>query len=120
MTNQEWQEEGVVLFGSDQMQWRFVCPVCGFAQSVQDYKDAGAPEGAVAFSCIGRWRDGARDAFTGKGDVRLAHPVVTGPCNYSGGGLLRLNPVDVDGRKVFAFAQNSKAQNSEAQKVSLR
>ncbi len=105
ITAEEWQEEGVVLFGSDQMQWRFVCPVCGFAQSVQDYKDAGAPEAAVAFSCVGRWRDGSRDAFNGKG---------SGPCNYTGGGLLRLNPMDVDGRKVFAFAQNSDAQKEEA------
>ena len=105
MTEQDWREQGAALFGADLMQWRFVCPVCGFIASVQDYRDAGAPEGAVAFSCIGRWREGSRDAFNGKG---------AGPCNYTGGGLLRLNPVDVDGRKVFAFAGKS-----DAKKVSM-
>lgn len=25
------------------------------------------------------------------------------PCNYAGGGLIQINPVDVDGIKVFEF-----------------
>lgn len=91
-TLKEWQEEAARLFGSDAMLWRFVCPVCGHVQSVQDYKDAGAVEGAVAFSCIGRWV-GTKDE---------------GPCDYAGGGLFRLNPITVvadDGveHHVFEF-----------------
>ena len=56
LTHAEWLAEGKRRFGEDFNKWRFVCPVCGFVQSVQDYKDAGAPQDAVAFSCVGRWR----------------------------------------------------------------
>lgn len=91
-TLKEWQAEATRLFGSDAMLWRFVCPVCGHVQSTQNYKDAGAGEGAVAFSCIGRWV-GTKDG---------------GPCDYAGGGLFRLNPITVvadDGveHQVFDF-----------------
>ena len=96
MTHQEWWEKGEQLFGTDIMLWKFVCPSCGHVASVQDYKDAGAPEGAVAFSCVGRYLPKSNEAFGGPG---------SGPCNYTGGGLIRLNPVDVDGRKTFAFVE---------------
>ena len=96
VTKGEWLEEGTRLFGPDQMKWRFVCPVCGYEASVQDWKNAGATEGEVAFSCIGRHVQGSRIAFGGKG---------AGPCNYAGGGLFRLNPVIVDGKhQIFEFA----------------
>lgn len=96
----EWQQEGTKRFGSDMMTWKFVCPSCGYVASVQDWKDAGAPAGAVGFSCIGRWKDGDDSkSFQKKG----------GPCMYAGGGLIGLNPVKVkDGeniRRVFNFAQ---------------
>lgn len=95
-TKEEWYAEGRRLFGDDVMQWRFVCPVCGHVASVQDWKDAGAPEGSVAFACVGRWIEGSRRAFGDKG---------AGPCDYSGGGLFGLNPITVDGdQEVFAFA----------------
>lgn len=95
MTHTEWLSEGERRFGPDQMKWRFVCPACKHVASVQDYKDAGASMTAVAFSCVGRWMDRPRDAF-GDGP---------GPCNYAGGGLFGLNPLDVDGRKYFDFAE---------------
>ena len=97
MTKEEWMAEGNKLFGEDIMQWKFECPVCHHVQSVQDYKDAGAPETAIAFSCVGRWIESSKtsDAFSGK----------KGPCSYAGGGLFRLNPVEVDGGKYFAFAR---------------
>lgn len=97
MTREEWYAEGRRRFGDDVMKWKFVCPACGHVASVQDYKDAGAPEGAVAFSCIGRYLPNAKQAFSPKGP---------GPCTYAGGGLFRLNPVKLEGRKdgVFAFA----------------
>ena len=96
-----WREEAVRRFGPDPKGWRFICPLCAHVASVADYKAAGAPNGAIAFSCVGRWLDkGAfvRDAFTGKGD---------GPCNYTGGGLINLNPVKVHldkGEPMYAFA----------------
>jgi hypothetical protein len=95
MTLDEWHATGEQLFGPDIMQWKFVCPSCGHVASVQDYKDAGAPEGAVAFSCVGRYLPKRSEAFGGNG---------SGPCNYAGGGLIGLNPVDVAGRRTFAFA----------------
>lgn len=100
MTHEEWKAKAVELFGADKMKWRFVCPSCGHVTSVQDWKDAGATEGAVAFSCVGRWTNASdKSTFRGEG----------GPCMYAGGGLFRLNPVTVTfpdntTHEVFAFA----------------
>ena len=85
LTLQEWEAEGTRRFGPDKMDWRFVCPCCGFVASARDYHVAGAPDTAVAFSCVGRWWAHRREAFE-----RGKSP---GPCNYAGGGLFRLNPV---------------------------
>ena len=105
MTHDEWLAEAQRRFGDDPMAWQFVCPSCGHVASVKDWKDAGAPEGAVAFSCLGRYtgdRKSAEDKAFKQGG---------GPCNYTGGGLFRLNPVAVDlgdggePRQTFAFAE---------------
>ena len=103
LTLQEWDSEGTRRFGPDKMGWRFVCPCCGFVASARDYEAAGAPETAVAFSCVGRWTQTARDAFE-SGEKRK------GPCDYAGGGLFRLNPVTVtvDGapdHHIFEFEE---------------
>lgn len=100
MTVKEWQDEAVRLFGKDSDHWRFVCPVCKYEATVEDYRKAGASEDAIGFSCVGRW-SGGRDAFGEKGP---------GPCNYAGGGLFRLNPVkivDEQGKEhdMMAFAK---------------
>lgn len=98
MTREEWYAQGKALFGEDMMQWKFLCPACKHIASTQDYKDAGAPEGAVAFSCVGRWLPVRSEAFSGE----------PGPCNYSGGGLIKYNPIKIDGEEnVFAFADNT-------------
>lgn len=86
ISEQEWNGQGEALFGADRMAWRFVCPSCGHVASVADWKAAGAPAEAAAFSCVGRWV-GGNEAFGGPG---------TGPCNYAGGGLIGLNPVRVE------------------------
>jgi len=100
MTIDEWRAEASKRYGADPLKWKFRCPVCGYVASVQDWKDAGADSGAVAFSCVGRWKTTGRDAFTKSGE---------GPCNYAGGGLIHLNPIKVvqpDGttQEVFEFA----------------
>ena len=96
VTRDEWLAEGKRRFGPSIMKWKFVCPCCGHVQSVQDYMDAGAPEGAVSFSCVGRYIESSRRAFqVGAGP---------GPCDYAGGGLFRLNPVEIDGVCYFDFA----------------
>ena len=94
MTMQEWHDEGVRRFGPDEMAWRFVCPACKHVATPQDWKTAGAKESHVAFSCIGRFMDNPREAFA-KGP---------GPCNYAGGGLFGLNPIQIEGRTGRYFA----------------
>ena len=100
MTKTEWESEGERRFGKDRNNWRFVCPSCGHIATVKDYEDAGAPEGTIAFSCIGRFLSKCNDAFQ-KGKS---------PCNYAGGGLFRINPVIVvdgnDEYNLFDFADN--------------
>lgn len=96
----DWIRAAEDRYGGDPLQWRFSCPVCRHVASVQDWKDAKAPDGAVAFSCIGRYLPAAAShAFGGS---------PKSPCDYAGGGLFRLNPihvVDQDGREheVFDF-----------------
>lgn len=101
ITLEQWHAEGTRRFGPNQMLWSFVCPCCGFIAAVEDWQSVGASEGEVAFSCIGRHMKHARDAFDKE---------KPGPCNYAGGGLFRLNPVQVldsNGavHSVFAFAE---------------
>lgn len=99
ITMEEWHTEGVRRFGTDEMRWRFICPSCGHVASTQDYKDSGAPQNAVAFSCVGRWLPARSAAFSNK----------PGPCDYAGGGLIGLNPIRIEGRTrgIFAFAEDA-------------
>lgn len=102
MTLAEWRAEGARRFGDRIGNWKFVCPSCGHIASVNDYVDAKANDGAIGFSCIGR--------FLPPGSARQAFgPLGGGPCNYAGGGLLAINPIRVlteDGetQRMFAFA----------------
>jgi len=101
VTNKEWLAEAECRFGPHPDLWRFVCPSCGHIASVGEWKDAGATEGEIAFSCIGRNLGSMKELGAKKG-----------PCNYAGGGLFRLNPVTVvffDGheRETFEFAEAS-------------
>ena len=105
ITLEQYLAEGEQKFGPDRMNWRFVCPSCGHVASAAEYKAAGAPEGAIGFSCIGRWVGAKIDAFE-KGE---------GPCNYAGGGLFNINPVEITGRSkpffFFEFAEVEAIQN---------
>ena len=104
MTYEEWKAEGVKRFGERQNDWNFVCPVCGHIASIQDYIDAGAPDGAIGFSCIGRWKKGSRSAFDASEEDKDKTP-----CDYSSGGLICVSPIRVthDGKeyKYFNFAE---------------
>lgn len=95
---EQWEAQAIERFGTDTMAWRFVCPSCGHVAAVKDWRDAGASEKEVAFSCVGRHLPNPVDAF---------HK--PGPCNYAGGGLFRINPMHVrmkDGHltTIFDFA----------------
>lgn len=67
-----------------------VCPLCGTAQSMNDFAKAGLKpaeiEKVFAFSCIGRW--------TGKGSPPKVKGTQDG-CNYTLGGLLKLHELEV-------------------------
>lgn len=94
----EWREEAIRRFGVVENNWRFVCPSCGHVASIRGWKDAGATDGQVAFSCIGRNLPGKPSEML-SGDIER-------PCNYAGGGLIGLNPIQIKGlqNNVFAFA----------------
>ncbi|MBN1535216.1 MAG: hypothetical protein JW908_00685 [Anaerolineales bacterium] len=96
-TLEQYTAEAEAIFGSDKMNWKFVCPACGYVASVKEYQEAGAPEGAVGFLCVGRWKGAKRRAFGDTGD---------GPCDYAGGGLIGINPVHIEGHGYyFEFAK---------------
>lgn len=83
VTADQWHEEGVELFGENELDWQFVCPIYKHVQCAEDYRAAGLPSTMVGYSCVGRGIEGSRDAFGGEG---------VGPCNYAGGGLIGMNP----------------------------
>ena len=107
MTREEWINDGKQLFGDDMLKWKFVCPSCSHIQTPEDfrqYKDKGATPDTAYFNCIGRY-DGHEDVDMCSGKS---------PCNYTGGGLFGLNPVEVthDGKtiRVFSFAKQERKE----------
>lgn len=107
LTPDDWRAEAERRFGANRMLWKFVCPSCHHVASVQQWKDAGATEGEVAFSCIGRHTETPAKAEA------AAFKRAGGPCNYTGGGLFKYNPIkvslgsDTPALHVFAFADPS-------------
>lgn len=99
MTLEAWKAEAAERFGADTMKWKFVCPSCGHVAAVQDWHDVGAPEGSVAFSCVGRFQKD-QDAA-----AAAAFRHAGGPCNYTSGGLFVINRlfVEVEGKSIPAF-----------------
>jgi len=85
MTSAEWIALGTQLYGEDKTNWKFKCPSCGYVATAKDWQAASAPEGAVAFSCVGRYTESRQEIGSKEG----------GPCNYTGGGLFKLNPIEV-------------------------
>lgn len=110
ISHEEWIKEALSR-NENTLFVKFKCPVCGHVATGQEYLDAGATEGAIGFVCIGRFLKTSMvsDAFGGR-------KVKKGPCNYTGGGLFRLNPITVkfqDGTTAdfFDFAENPLADN---------
>lgn len=104
-THEEWVAEARRLFGPSAKNWKFKCCNCGHEQTIADFIAAGIeePNAKVYFSCIGRWTNG-------KGTMMNKEK----PCNYTLGGLLPLNEVQVkdeDGnlRNVFDFGTPTQA-----------
>lgn len=99
MTLEEWEKEAIKRFGIDRMKWKFVCPSCQTVIQVQEWKDAGAGNGAVAYSCIGRYLP-EKQEFIGK-----KKKIKGKPCNYTTGGLFNISPIEVEGDHYFDFAE---------------
>lgn len=99
LTQEQWLAEATKRYGSLGRDFRFRCPACGHVQSGDDFLALGmTPElvtKRLGFSCIGRWMPECREAFA-KGP---------GPCNYAGGGLIRIGPVlvSLDGKVLHVF-----------------
>ena len=115
MTQDEFLAEAKARFGENVRDWKFVCPMCGTVQSVQQLLDAVIASGGtkddvhgyIGFSCIGR--------FTGQGDSGIAAKnrgeKWDKGCNWTLGGLLRMHNLEVampDGylRPTFELATN--------------
>ena len=112
LTYLEWIEEGNRRFGPDRKTWKFICPACGHTQCLNDFIPHVSQKTAlkmIGFSCVGRV-DGHMDTNMGSGQ----------PCNYAGGGLFGLNPIEMtfeDGRigHFFEFAPRDEKVVSNAQ-----
>jgi hypothetical protein len=117
VNQKDWLAVGEKFFGTDKKKWKFKCPVCGNAQSIEDFEKLGmsAKEAAdyVYFSCIGRWSKGKIGTMMKKGK----------PCDYTLGGLFKLGELEVigeDGSKgqLFEFADDNAMR--ELEKVSFK
>lgn len=104
MTNEEWREEAVRLFGEDARVWAFRCPRCGNEASVGDFEQALKGSGHRApHECIGRVlaESGAGPSFE-----ELAADPQPKPCDWAAFGLLDLpgTLTIADGTRAFPFA----------------
>ncbi|MDR3406344.1 MAG: VVA0879 family protein [Chthoniobacter sp.] len=81
ITVDQWNEEGVRRYGRPARKWQFVCPSCRTAQSGEDLFALGLDNdivlGALAFSCIGRFRGATKG------------------CDWTLGGLLHIHELEI-------------------------
>lgn len=54
LTQEELLSEAIERFGSDPMDFKFICPHCGDVAAIRDFRDAGADPGRAGQECIGR------------------------------------------------------------------
>lgn len=105
MTHEEWLAEARRIFGDNPREWKWVCPICGKIMSLEDYRQAGAPNNEVAVSCITRWLPGGCES-------KSPSPFPNQVCNYAGYGLIRANPIHIVDKDTdtFAFADPAPGQ----------
>lgn len=111
LTREQYFAEAVKRYGKDRNNWKFRCPSCGNTMTVGEYlaaaKAIGDEDGdrMIAFSCIGRLMPNPVDMGT-KGN---------GYCNYAGGGLFKLNPIEIsDHHTYFDFADDPLVKDEAA------
>ena len=106
ITVAEWLARGRELFGSDPLQWRFKCPICGHVQTMADFKAIGQEPQSAYRGCIGRYLPKgqcASDLGTKPGEDGK-----NSPCDYATYGLFQIgDKVIPEGQKkplaVFYF-----------------
>lgn len=96
LTVEAWQLEGAAKYGPNVMLWKFRCPSCGMVQSGMDYRSWNANvreiDVRLAFSCIGRL---ISERNINLPVVDFMEKSVGYGCNYAGGGLFRVAPLEV-------------------------
>lgn len=110
--HEDWINEALKRYQNPQ-NISFRCPVCGHSATVSEYSDVGAKDGQIGFVCIGRFLVAHKKAF-GSSHKNIPN----GPCDYTGGGFFRLNPVRVvfkDGTTsdYFDFSDSPLAENDK-------
>jgi len=115
-TQAEWMAKGERLFGKDQIQWRFKCPICGHIQTAEDfreYKNHGATPSSAYCKCIGRFNGNGRRDFGTEADSED-----TVGCDYASFGLIHLGETvladDGEITHVFPFAELTPVEKPEA------
>lgn len=113
LTHEDWLAEATKRCDGNFRKLRFRCPSCGYVQTAEDFLTAGWSVAQIdtqlGFSCIGRRLPAAecQEAFMGG----------PGPCNYAGGGLIRIAPIRVmigdEERYTFDFADDPIASGLE-------
>lgn len=119
LTHAAWLAAAKERYGDKSSAWKFQCPSCGHVQCAKDFEErTGLTReqilGQIGFSCIGR----SLPAGAKVSEI-FEKP---GPCNYTGGGLLRLNPIEVDADgtiiQVFDFADRPLTEEKPSEPVS--
>jgi len=108
MSLKEYMDEAKKRFGTEPINWKFVCPICKTEQTAADLVAAGVDrkevENYIGFSCIGRW--------TNAGPCKKADKPGKG-CDWTLGGLFQLHELEIitdDGvhHPRFALAEKPK------------
>lgn len=110
--HKDWIADGTKRFGENRRNWRFVCPLCDYEASAQDWLDLGASQGSIGFACVGRWYPDDKPVQGAFGGQKKKGQ----PCDYTGGGLFALNPIRVvtdDDKVIDCFNFAEKPQNNQ-------
>lgn len=71
----EWKKMLDERFGSPK-EWKFVCPICGHVQSVQDFLDINVDANNVYHKCIGRFKADEGCDYTINGLIKICKTAI--------------------------------------------
>ena len=106
MTTDELSAEMQRRFGTDSLQWAFICPQCKDIATLGDFFDAGVNPAVFGQECIGRSLGALSKEFARPGDDESKLPKYEGRgCNWAAYGLFR-GPVEYlspEGKSTWGF-----------------